>query len=945
MNYKLESNPLVEQPILLGEFERSNQSKLFWNGDFTCSSYSSVSQSKMTTDLKQLCFELIEMQPFLEENELVEYLSSKLARYASDMSAVNLRILSEIVAEKIPALAGDVTVPFPKEHQKSLLGAIQLITRALLKSQKQLSEERDGIDERLNLSNRMGRLHHSVAVFENYFQRSMVSGPNQEDQLVSALSAVSRDEGLSESRENLQLHGLTDNEDPNLKLSLKKESSNNHLNAEVRRQVQDVIRSKQRVSWLDRRNPITLELNNHSGVDLYSDIESGRLVDNLTQNLPRYSDYIGEKSSALVDYVEALEAFLPNAKSFGMNIMHQVQSIVNESKIQLNYFNEIKAHCHSVQKVFDTKVLLRNKLTRIDTMLDNSIVSVKKRLNLHGFLAFLPELRTNNEKVRKLVNEKNELHSNHDKQEVVCLKRKTESLNADIQQLDDEYEKRVLELKRFDYQAKKGHGYPCNNGDALETWSTWVKQNVAGELSGDYRPDINMLFLERQMAHAGIRGYAVSYQSLFVPLPSGEVVVSQEVVKNALINLHHWALYHPIESHAFAGNLNYVFEIVSTNNDIFGSDITSLASTIWCSGTVQNQVKDIVQNRRVEILKSDHQSLSPEMIALMHLAYAAPFMAAAMRDLCGSSRTVNGAGLLVSALIPNASFDKSMASLLEEIVQTWCDDTGENMGMQHRMTSVMVDALLKVISSQGTFKERAKTMARYANERKALQDVEVHVADCFASNHASMIRLSWRDLKNTWSEMSNKQRALILAIVPTLSITTSAFVAFMVTTIIGTESITSVILAIAGLCAMSIGGFLAKTTVNFIVTRNFWRMNNVYSRARTKLTQKRIDNLLHRLGEKTNNSRLAQLLGDSIKDKGKLLNLVNMPIDQQSQALQGELVSAARILSEKLDRWYKQIQEEDIALAQSLTGNTIEKSQWYECYDDVQKFIVKYAAS
>ena len=75
----------------------------------------------MTTDLKQLCFELIEMQPFLDENELVEYLSSKLARYASDMSAVNLRILSEIVAEKMPALASDVTVPFPKSIRNRCL--------------------------------------------------------------------------------------------------------------------------------------------------------------------------------------------------------------------------------------------------------------------------------------------------------------------------------------------------------------------------------------------------------------------------------------------------------------------------------------------------------------------------------------------------------------------------------------------------------------------------------------------------------------------------------------------------------------------------------------------------------------------------------------------------------------------------------------------------------
>ena len=62
----------------------------------------------------------------------------KLAQYASDMSVVNLRTLSELLAEKMPDLADDVKTAFPKAEQKAQFGAILLITDALNQSQSQL---------------------------------------------------------------------------------------------------------------------------------------------------------------------------------------------------------------------------------------------------------------------------------------------------------------------------------------------------------------------------------------------------------------------------------------------------------------------------------------------------------------------------------------------------------------------------------------------------------------------------------------------------------------------------------------------------------------------------------------------------------------------------------------------------------------------------------------
>lgn len=909
--------------------------------------YSSCSQklkSTMTPELKRLCFDLVAESDIFDKKDLAQRLPNKLVQYASDMSVVNLRILSEILAEKIPILADDVTTEFPKSEQKAQLGAILLITQALSQSQKQLSKESNGIDERLNLSGKLASLHHSTTVFDSYFQRLIQSDTHQDDQFVATLWAITGQQWLIAKNNTLIPNELNNYDDIDLTSLVKNELRQSSPSDETRRLAENVIQAQHRASWLDQRNTITFELNNHGGVDLYADLEDGLLVDNLIQNLPRYLNYIEEKRSALADYFSALKAFLPHAQLVGSEATRLVKSTIDDIQVQQDHFNDLKIHSDAVQKVIDTKVLLSNKLTRVDTMLNSSIVSIRKRLNLQGFLTFLPALRKNNEKIRELVNERDKLQRKLDTQEFADLKPKIDLLNSYIQSLDYEYERGLIELTKFDRKIKQEKGYPGDSGNSIESWSAWVKQNVAGSFSGDYRPDMSMLLLERQMAKAGIRGYTEAYQTLFVALRSGQIGINHESVKKALVGLHRWAMSHPIESQALAGNLNHVFQIVSSNGSIFGSDVAAMAANIWSTGTLENQVKDILQGSREFLPSQESLSMTPEMIALLHLAQSAPYMAAAMKGLVGGGLMANGSGLLVSALIPGVAVAQPMARILGGIVQTWSENKAVNIVTQHRTTEVMVNALMRGIISQGSFKDRAQAVAVYTMQRQALQDIGTLYRDCFETNKTGMIQRAWQGAKNTWSEMNWKARTFTVITTAALSMVAAAATVIGVISIVGTGGFAITIVALSGLGAMSVGGFFARTIIKLIAASNFLGLNDANEKAREKMTQQRIDEALKRLEKKTSNSRIAELLDGSLKDRGASLNFSNIAVDKQDQVLEEELIKAAKSSVEKLDSHYRQTRDEEIASAQALTGQAIALHEWYECYDKVQKLITKHVA-
>lgn len=75
-----------------------------------------------------------------------------------------------------------------------------------------------------------------------------------------------------------------------------------------------------------------------------------------------------------------------------------------------------------------------------------------------------------------------------------------------------------------------------------------------------------------------------------------------------------------------------------------------MASTVWKTGTIENQVKDILQGRRQFLPNHESMSMSAEMIALLHLTQCLPYLAGAGRGVAGSGVIATSVGQLVTVL-------------------------------------------------------------------------------------------------------------------------------------------------------------------------------------------------------------------------------------------------------------------------------------------------------
>ncbi|ANW22928.1 hypothetical protein BA953_01200 [Vibrio coralliilyticus] len=925
-------------------------------------------KSSLTPELTRLSFEFVTNSPSLDSETLANRLSQKLVQYASDMSTVNLRVLSEILAEKVPSLADEVSTPFPKEEQKAQLGAINLIRQALSQSRAELQEEQKGIEARLDIPSKMSQLRHSAAVFAKEMQQFIESDSTLENQFAATLAVLTGKDWSVAKGDRLMPDDVTDYDDLELTAQVRNELEHCDISDKTRLLAEEAIQAQHRLHWLDTENTTTHARNNRAGVDIYADIESKQLADNITQNLTRYTEYLDEKIHAAQAYVASLDALAQEEISDG--VTNQVIAMREDAERQLTRLTTLETQCNTVQKAQDTKVLLSNKLARLDTMLDQTIDANTKRLNLQGFLSFLAPLRANNDQVRALIVEGKELQKELDKQEkylvdlhgknwrnqpeissekeVVQFKNlelSMASLEKDIELLDDEHEKSMLELNRFDRLVSREKGYPGVSGNSLESWSAWIKQNVAGNWSGDYRPDLSTLILERQMAKSGISNYAEAYSKLFNTLLSGDDESNYASVMKTLGQLHNWAMAHPVESQVLAGNLTHAYQIISANNGWFGADLAAMASTVWKTGTIENQVKDILQGRRQFLPNHESMSMSAEMIALLHLTQCLPYLAGAGKGVAGSGVIATSVGQLVTVLGLGSSITKPLASMLGGMVQTWSERKMANVVNRHRSTEVMVNALMAGIHTQGSFNERAQAAASYTMQRQALQDVGTLSRDCFETNKAGAMSRMWQDAKNTWQEMNWKAKAFSVAATAALTVSGASIVALMVFAIVGTGGLA--IAVIAGVGTTPISAYFSRTALNLIASTNFLGMNDAYNRAKEKMTQQRIDEALKRLANKTkDDQRLGDLLGDSLKDAGQLIQLSHLPEDQREKSFRYQIASIASEREQQAIEQNVRSKAELIDLAKSYVPESLlgDQIDWDTCYQQVEKALVEQAA-
>ena len=929
-------------------------------------------KSSLSPELTKLSFELIHDSPSLDSEVLANRLAKKLGQYTADMSTVNWRVLSEVLAEKVPSLADEVQTPFNTKEQKAQFGALNLIRQALSQSREKLHEEKEGIEARLDIPNKITQLRHIAAVFTKEVEQFQNTDPTAEYQFEATLAAITGNTWSVVKGDKLLPDGVVDYKDLDLTEPVENDLASLDISERARGLAEKVIQTQHRFAWLDATNSTTYEPNNRSGVDIFKDIRNKQLADNITQNLPSYVDYLDQKVTAAKAYVASLNTFIE--ENVCDSVTHQAQGMFKEAEKQLFRLESLDAQCQLVQKALDTREAVGNRLADLKSMLHRTIDTDVKRLNLQGFLSYLPALRDNNDQVRALVAERqnlqtklkseeqflidlqgkdwrknNELSTKPEALEYQYTEKKLAELDNLIEHLDNDYEKSMLELTRFDRIVNSGKGYPDISGNSMESWSAWVKQNIAGSWSGDYRPDFNGLILDRQMAKAGINSYTEAYQKLASTLLNGKNTSNYEEATKALRDVHNWAMAHPVESQALAENLTHVYQIISANSGWFGPDLVAMASTVWQTATVENQVKDILQGRREFIPSQNSMSMTAEMIALLHLAQCAPYMVGAAKGATGNGLIASMASTMVSSFAPApaASLARPMAGMLGGIVQTWTEQKLTNAVVQNRSTEVMVNALMKGIQQQGGFSDRAKAVTSYMMQRQDLQNIGTLATDCFETNKMGVVRRMWQDAKNSWHEMDWKAKAFTLVTTATVVAGTAVTATAVVLAIAGTGGGAIAAAAIVGAAVMPLGAYMARAVLNRFSSTNFLGLNDAQENAKEKMTQQRIDDALNRLESKMkDDQRKGDVIRHSLQEIGELIQLNHLPEDQWERSFIQQVRSITSERRQEIDKESARSKAELIKMAQAFMPESItnKDDDWDKHSQQVDDALVKFAA-
>lgn len=210
-------------------------------------------------------------------------------------------------------------------------------------------------------------------------------------------------------------------------------------------------------------------------------------------------------------------------------------------------------------------------------------------------------------------------------------------------------------------------------------------------------------------------------------------LTSPQNMMAALGDLHNWSMAHPIEARELAGNLTQAYNIILANPGTFGMELVNTVTTVWQTGTVQNQVHDILQGKREELPDKTNFAMTPQMIALLHMAQLAPYIAGGAK---GAANTGIG-GPLVSGvfgmMFPGAGMATPVVGLVGGVLQTWSERQLANNMRAYRSSEVMVNALIKGMQAEGGLSARGEAIAGYMLQRQALQDVGTVSRDCLKS--------------------------------------------------------------------------------------------------------------------------------------------------------------------------------------------------------------------
>ncbi|MGI2070253.1 type III secretion system effector BopA family protein [Shewanella baltica] len=665
-----------------------------------------------------------------------------------------------------------------------------------------------------------------------------------------------------------------------LELTLRNELDGSTFAPQVASLAQQVLQTQHHLNWFEGVSSISFSPNNLQDISLFDDVNNLRLVSQIEQDQTRYHSFLTERLSLCNDYHRAVTELLLAVPS------ETVRNQLSQELVHINADQDatrtLVERLNRLQSAQDVLVIAGNNVAKLSA-LTQQLEHVRKEtnaeraeVNLSYFLSYLPELKNNNEQVRALTQEQHLLSAKLDKltehlqqlygdglvqtlaepeassPELRAFRTVTSQLaevNRSLEELDDAYQHGLLQLKKATIAAKNNGGFPEQGGMASShAWQSWLVQKFVGNWSSQYRPSLEELILSRQLAKNNMSSVAEAYLALASSVKASKtslvnvsVLTSPKVMVAALGDLHNWSMAHPIEARELAGNLTQAYNIILANPGTFGQELVNTVTTVWQTGTVQNQVHDILQGKREELPDKTNFAMTPQMIALLHMAQLAPYIAGGAK---GAANTGIG-GPLVSGvfgmMFPSAGIATPVVGLVGGILQTWSERQLANNMREYRSSEVMVNALIKGMQAEGGLSARGEAIAGYMLQRQALQDVGTVARDCFEVGKVGAVKRAFTDIANWWKHASTGAKALavVMTIVAASVVSVGAIAAAVFT--LGTGGVGIVAAVVLGLGGLMAGAYSSKAVVSTLQGANFLGMADTARAAEAEMTEKRIE--------------------------------------------------------------------------------------------------------
>lgn len=612
-------------------------------------------------------------------------------------------------------------------------------------------------------------------------------------------------------------------------------------------------------------------------------------------------------------YIQSLDHLIKQLPEDQL-LTKQLQQKLTSMETIAQFNQQLFASMESTNTALSQELSVIKALTRttvINQAISQDVIALKgakAQANQAKYIEFTTELKNKNNQLRAILTMKAELDpTNQKNQQAIAI------FDEGIKQNKQQYHEKLLELKQFDTQAPKLGGYPDQGPyNSFDAWQSWAGQTFAGELSPNYRATMQELILERQLANNNMSSVTEAYAHLYQKYSGGalesienlaipETKEMVERVKAAATNLHAWAMNHPVEARELAGDLTQAYNIISSSPGTFGTEFANFVKTSWQTGTVENQVTDVLLGKRELIPTEAGLEMTPEMIALLHMARLAPYVAGAAQGASGQGL---GARLLTGVAGHFIPGGKLLTGAIGGVMEVKAQKIAAQQVVKHRDTEVMVNALLTAIKSTGGLRARTAQMGTYMAQRNAVQSLGTVNRDIFEVGTKGAVARFVTDMTNWWQFSSTKAKVATLAVTATSIVGMSAAAVGFGLLTVGTGGAAAIILAaILGIGGATAGIFTSQSLLNWLASVPFadpLGLKEAQAKVKEAMTEQRLNEALNKI--KLNKSDAIKALNIDDNKKAEMLKALNKePESAQGARFQKLILQQAQATQTQLD--------------------------------------------